>query len=115
MNKKVKSRLVTIGIVLAIALIMFFALYDFDSPNETPNEIVECIGENSILYVQLGCHYCGVQEEIFGDNLDLINKIDCFYEKEKCGEIQATPTWKINGELYRGVKSIEELQELTGC
>ncbi len=75
----------------------------------------KCIGENSELYVQLGCHACTIQEEMFGDNYQYLNIIDCFYEKDKCSDIQWTPTWIINGEKYEDVQTIEKLKELTGC
>ncbi len=78
-------------------------------------EIAMCIGENSELYVQLGCNACETQKEMFGDNYKYLNVIDCWSEKEKCSEIQYTPTWIINGEKYTGVQSIEKLKELTGC
>ena len=41
----------------------------------------------------------------------------CFYETEKCVEanIPGYPTWIINNKQYPGVKSIEELKQLTGC
>ena len=76
---------------------------------------MKCIGQESVLYVQLGCHACETQQEIFGDNYKYLNRIDCFYEKEKCPGIEATPTWEIKGKRYKGVKSIEKLRELTGC
>ena len=44
-----------------------------------------------------------------------LNVIDCFYEQEKCTNIQYTPTWIINGQKYEGFQSIEKLKELTGC
>ncbi|MBS3076313.1 hypothetical protein J4481_01060, partial [Candidatus Pacearchaeota archaeon] len=82
---------------------------------ETPEEIVKCIGENSVLYVQLGCSHCKTQEDMFGKNLKYLEIIDCWFEKEKCENISGTPTWKIKGEYYKGVQSIKKLQELTGC
>ena len=82
---------------------------------ETSKEITECIGKNSKIYVQLGCHACESQEELFGDNYQYLNIIDCFYEREKCEGIESTPTWIIKGEKHTGVQPISTLQELTGC
>lgn len=83
----------------------------------TSDEIAKCIGENSILYTQLGCHACETQKELFGESYNSLNKIDCYYTPEKCitANITATPTWIIKGEKYVGVQSIEELKELTNC
>ena len=108
-----KNNLITFVIIIAIIIFAFFAI-NKSSP-ETTEEIAKCIGENSILYVQLGCHFCKVQEDMFGENYQYLNTIDCFYESEKCGEITVTPTWIIKGEKVEGVQTIEKLQELTGC
>lgn len=113
MKKRVKSNLITLGIILVIITISVLIL---EKPHpETSEEIAKCIGENSELYIQLGCHACETQEEMFGENYQYLTVIDCFYERDKCGEITATPTWKIGGENTIGVQSIEELQKLTGC
>ena len=65
--------------------------------------------------MQLGCHACETQENMFGDNYKFITTVDCFFEMENCQGITHTPTWEIKGELYKGLHSIKELQELTGC
>jgi hypothetical protein len=113
MKKRLKSNLIILGIILIVLAVLFFP----KSIPETDTEIIQCIGENSILYVQLGCSHCETQEELFGENLQYINRIDCFYNYDSCQEakVSNTPTWEIKGELYTGVKSIEELKELTNC
>ena len=108
-----KNNLTTILIIILI-LVFVLIVKLWPSP-QTSEEITKCIGKNSVLYVQLGCHACETQKERFGDNVNYLTKIDCTFEPEKCSEIQYTPTWKIKNELYRGTKSIKELQELTGC
>jgi len=101
--------LIVFGIIILAKIILS------NKSVETSNEIAQCIGENSVLYTQLGCHACEAQKNIFGESYQYLNEIDCFYEREKCSEITATPTWLINGEKYIGVQSIEELRELTKC
>lgn len=105
---------ITIIVIIGVVIFSILIKNNFVDGN-TSQQITECIGKNSVLYVQLGCHACKNQEEIFGDNLKYLNVIDCWYEREKCGEITATPTWIINGETYKGVQSLEKLKELTGC
>jgi hypothetical protein len=108
-----KTTWITLTIVV---LVIALAIFILNKPAPmTDASVAKCIGENSVLYVQLGCHACETQEEMFGGNYDKLNVIDCFFERDKCGGIEATPTWKINGKNIRGVQSIEELQELTGC
>ena len=109
----VKKGLVTVIIILAVII---FAVLIMDTPvPETPEEVAKCIGENSVLYVQLGCSHCKTQEDMFGDNYKYLNVIDCFYERDKCSEISGTPAWIIDDEEHSGVQSIEKLKELTGC
>lgn len=108
-----KSNLITI---ILIVVIIGFSVFILNVPSPgTPKAITECIGKNSTLYVQLGCRACETQEEMFGDNYQYLNVIDCWFERDKCEGITATPTWLIKGEKIVGVQSIEKLRELTGC
>jgi hypothetical protein len=115
MKRKTKNIIITILIIVAITAISVLALTK--KPAITDVEIVKCIGSKSTLYVQLGCHFCKVQEDMFGDNYQYLDVIDCWYEKQPCTEnnIISTPTWIIKGEKYEGVQSIDKLKELTGC
>lgn len=104
---------ITLSIIVIILIISIMILTR--NINGVSKSLTACIANHSTLYVQLGCHACAIQEEIFGDNYQYLNKIDCFLEGGKCGGITNTPTWIINGEKYLGVQSIERLKELTGC
>ena len=104
-----------ITVLVIISVITLAIIIMARSPDGSTKEIATCIGENSEFYVQLGCHACVIQEEMFGENAQYLNIIDCFYDREKCSDIQSTPTWIINGQKYVGVQSIEKLKELTGC
>ena len=115
MNKKKKSNLITLAILLTITIIIILALTLKADSNQTDKELAECIKNKAILYTQLGCHACIIQENMFGENYQYLNVVDCFYTPIECLGVDATPTWKINSELYRGVQSIEKLKELTGC
>ena len=116
-NKKKRKKIVTNVITIIIVILVIIALLILKNLNKptTTEEIAKCIGQNSELYTQLGCHACEAQEEMFGDNIQYLNIIDCFYERDKCNEIEATPTWKIKGKYYKGVQDIEALKELTNC
>jgi hypothetical protein len=112
MKRKVINT-ITFFVVVGVIILAVFLI---NKPGEeTSDEIAKCIGKNSVLYIQLGCHACETQENLFGESYQYLNKIDCFYERDKCTNITATPTWLINKEKYIGVQSIEKLQELTGC
>tara|TARA_B100001971_G_C17929321_1_gene401873 strand:+ start:57 stop:386 length:330 start_codon:yes stop_codon:yes gene_type:complete len=108
-----KKKWVTWIIILAVIILSIIILTR--PKTQTSEGIAKCIGQNSELYVQLGCHACETQEQMFGDNYQYLNSIDCFFEKEKCTEITHTPTWIIKGETHIGTQSIEKLKELTNC
>ncbi len=110
-HKLVNTGIVVGVIILAFGIIQFQSKY-FAQPDE---EVVKCIGEKAVLYVQEGCSHCRTQELKFGKSKEFLNIVDCFYEVDKCQEISATPTWIINGEIYAGVFSVEELKNMTGC
>ena len=103
-----------LGIIVISIILIILSLKGNGNP---PKALAECIGENSELYVQLGCGACEVQEKMFGENYQYLDAIDCSYERQKCLNtgITGTPTWVINGEKYKGVQTIEKLKELTGC
>ncbi len=116
---RIKKRWITLAVIILVIAVAYFIL-SRQKP-ETPEEVAKCIGSKSVLYVQLGCYACGLQEDMFGENYKHLNKIDCWFEQEKCLETIAkdgfyqTPTWIINGKKYEGVQTIEKLKELTGC
>jgi len=110
MKKKKSVTLIIIILVIFLSIIIMTR-----SHPETSKETTKCIGKNSALYTQLGCSACQIQEDMFGDNYQYLNIIDCWFEREKCGGIEYTPTWIIKGDKYVGVQSIEELKNLTGC
>ena len=103
----------TIIIISGVIILSIFIL-NRNTP-DTPEEIAKCIGGHSVLYVQFGCHACETQKKMFGENYKYMDVIDCFFEGDRCSEIEATPTWDIDGKKYKGVQSIEKLKELTGC
>ncbi len=115
MKRQTKSTLLTISIILGIAIIVILSLSD--KPPQTDQEVAKCIGSKSILYTQLGCHACEAQEELFGENYQYLEVIDCWYNHQPCidANITATPTWIIGKERAVGVQTIEKLKELTGC
>lgn len=117
MKRKIKSNLKYNLIILTVILLIFLAVIFIPTKEvaKTDEEIAKCIGEKSTLYVQLGCSHCKTQEEILGENIKYITTIDCFYERDKCEKITATPTWKIGNDYIIGVKTLDELREIAGC
>jgi len=116
-----KQRFITILIILAVLLlsgsILYYKLTGEVVANSDLEEFAKYLGQNSELYVQIGCVHCKTQEDMFGDSLKYLTLIDCLenVNKQKCidNNILLTPTWIINGEKYEGVQTIEKLKELT--
>ena len=108
-----KGNLITITVIAAVIILAIVLINQ--SPNGVSKETAMCIGNNSILYVQFGCHACEIQAEMFGKNYQYLNVIDCWFEREKCEGIIYTLTWVINNEKYDEGQSLEKLKELTGC
>ncbi len=109
-----KRSLITITIIVAVTIFSII-LINTSSSNGVSKDTAMCIADNTTLYTQLGCHACEIQEEMFGENYQYLNTIDCWFEIEKCPGIISTPTWVINGEKYSNVQTIQKLKELTGC
>jgi hypothetical protein len=113
LEKREVKKLITILIIIGVIILATILIKN--KKGNASEEIAKCIGQKSILYTQLGCHACKNQEELFGESYKNLNVIDCWYEREKCANIQYTPTWIINEEEYVGVQTIEKLKELTNC
>jgi hypothetical protein len=113
MKRLTKERIITIIIILCVIILAVIIL--IRQTPKTDEGISKCIGKNSVLYTRLGCHFCQVQEDMFGENYQYLNVVDCFFNEDKCTNITATPSWIIKGQKYEGVQSIEKLKELTGC
>ncbi|MBE9137172.1 hypothetical protein IQ254_08135 [Nodosilinea sp. LEGE 07088] len=75
----------------------------------------------SLMYGAYWCPHCADQKAIFNDAADLLPYVECAADGENaqpdlCQQrgIQGYPTWEIDGQLYPGVRSLEELATLSG-
>lgn len=112
-----KSGWLTLAIIVVVILVAVAIIYFKNKPSGIDEQTAICIGQNSHLYVQLGCPHCKAQEELFGENLKYINVTDCWYDRAACeiAGINQIPAWFIDGQQYVGKKTIEELKTLAGC
>jgi len=75
-----------------------------------------CLNEKgSEFYSSKYCSECEKQKAIFGDSFNKIRVVDCGKNKELCSNIKYIPAWYINKKIHYGLKSIEELQDISGC
>lgn len=73
-------------------------------------------------YVAWWCPHCHEQKQLFGQQAYAqINHIECAADGQngrpdvcQAANVQSFPTWEIKGQLYPGVKSLEELAQLSG-
>lgn len=72
------------------------------------------------MYGTYWCPYCNKQEELFKDAVSKVQIVECDPQGENaqpqlCTQANVTsyPTWEINGKLYRGMRSLEELATLS--
>lgn len=73
------------------------------------------------MYGAYWCPHCADQKAMFGEAIDLVPYVECAEDGEnaqpdlcRTKNIQAYPTWEIDGQLYPGVKSLEDLAQLSG-
>jgi len=82
------------------------------------DEFAACLsGEGVVMYGTEWCSHCKAQKELFGKSFELVNYVDCDFNKEACliAGVEGYPTWKIGGENYPGEQSFERLASLSGC
>ena len=116
--KKNHLKLLFILIILISSLLYFATKED---PYKT--SVAQCLTEkNAEMYGAFWCGACAKQKEVFGNSFKHINNVECDprgnnANPEKCqmNNIEAYPTWIINGEKIVGVKTIDELSILSEC
>lgn len=114
-----KNFFINLGIIVGVIIFVIIVLY-IKSLVSCPNpqeKIVECIANNSVLYIQAGCPHCDKQKEKFGECSKMLNIIDCTKTPEKCinANIKRIPCWVINETIIEGVYEINELKEMMNC
>ncbi|MGB3496187.1 MAG: hypothetical protein WBA57_25900 [Elainellaceae cyanobacterium] len=76
---------------------------------------------DATMYGAYWCPHCADQKAMFGEAVSTINYVECDPEGDNAQPqlcidegIEGFPTWKINGELYPGVHSLEQLADISG-
>ncbi len=105
--------MISLIILMGIGILFIRLLFIPDASKEE----IECISNNSKLYVNMGCRLCENQRDILGNHFGLIDILDCSLFPYVCmeNEIRVFPTWIIKNETHLGILSLEELKELAGC
>jgi glutaredoxin len=73
------------------------------------------------MYGTFWCPYCNRQKELFGAAVDRLQLIECDpkganAQPDACAKanVSSYPSWEVNGQIYRGMQSLEELAALSG-
>jgi hypothetical protein len=115
-----KHNMILAVVVIAIAIASVYVLYPKPTQVEPGkyDDFATCLTESSvIMYGTDWCPKCIEQKELFGTSFNLVDYFNCDYDKVACrtAGVSGYPTWKINGQLYPGKRSLEELSALSGC
>ena len=103
--------------ILIVLLLLIIIIISGCKKEIVDKAAADCIASKSKLYVLAGCTACAKQKEIFGENFQYLNAVDCKISSEECSNknILKVPTWIIDENKLEGVQSIETLKRLTGC
>ncbi len=73
------------------------------------------------MYGAYWCKFCKKQKELLGAAASQVNYIECDPTGQNAkpslcqqAKIQAYPTWEINGKLYPGMLTLQQLAQLSG-
>ena len=111
-----RSLWILLGILVVVA--GAYSIYSLQgSPGEYDGFAICLTEAGAVKYGTDWCGYCKQQKDLFGNSFDYVNYVNCDYNGDECvvAGVGGYPTWKINGELYPGVQSLERLSQLTGC
>ncbi len=123
-GKKIPSKNhITIAIIVVIALVIMFLIYQNynapSEPNKNIDEFAQCLTQKGVkMYGTDWCPHCQNMKELFGSSFQYIDYINCDKNKDTCISegIRGYPTWKTSdGSAYPGEKTFEQLGEISKC
>jgi len=110
-----KKEIIILTLLVIPVIIIIFSINYFQGNGNHDNETMQCIAEKTKLIVSPTCGACASQKQILGDYVDDFELININQEIMEQYNVDKVPTWIINEQKYVGVKTIEQLKELTGC
>ncbi len=113
---------IIIGIVIFSSIFLQSSRLSANSENIWQIGLAKHLTEiGAIMYGSYRCPHCIAQKKLLGEAFKYISYVECdptakMANPALCQEkaIRGYPTWEIKGEFYPGVKSLEELSELSG-
>ena len=120
-KKKNKLKNYFIYIILIILVIAVF-IYLYNKPGRY-DDFAKCLSEKGLkMYGSYQCSACAKQKTLFGKSFEFIDYVECGPLSGPVNQIcidnniNAYPIWiDNNGDQYRGVQSLKDLEEIGGC
>jgi hypothetical protein len=121
MEKKTKLFITFMSLIVLVGSLYYFTDFIskvtgyFTGESETA-KLAQCLSEKGAeFYGTELCADCEKQRKLFGQSFKLINEINCGKDKSLCPNIREIPAWYINKDIHYGLKTLNELKELSGC
>lgn len=110
------------------AILILLAIFLYRTQQETPitatDKLAKCLSDQgTVMYGAEFSEFSREQVDLFGDSIRFLNHVECRVpgteqQTQLCisKKIPGYPTWFFaNGEKIGGVKTLEELAEISGC
>jgi len=117
-DKVIISFIILVGLIFSLYIFTdwFSKVTGYFSGEDERERLVKCLDkQDTEFYSSVRCPDCEKQVEIIGKSFSGIKEVSCGQTGELCPNIREQPAWYINQEIYYGLKSIDELKEISGC
>lgn len=109
------------ALIFMIGLIVVFSIVTIYSYSQRPgdyDDFAKCLTEKgAVVYGNDFCSYTNKQLNFFGNSDKYLNYVKCVDDQALCDAkgVTLTPTWEIDGKMYKSVQTFDALSALTGC
>lgn len=119
-----RSKVILTFVVLVSLIAALYLFTDWFSKTtglavgEDPdNALAKCMTEKGVkFYGAKSCPNCEKQKSLFGTSaFQFVNYVECLDNPALCINLKGVPAWYINGSIYYGVKTPDELRVLSKC
>ncbi len=117
-RKSLTGKIIMAATGLAIIVLIGLLIYSSGAKAKSLDAFAQCLSDKgAVIYGNEWCRYTQGQKNMFGSSFSRLKYVICDQQKKLCDEkqITITPTWEINGTMYREVQKIEALSQLSGC
>jgi hypothetical protein len=104
-----------------IALIFIFSsmtVYSYSQRAGEYDDFAKCLTEKgAVVYGNDFCSFTNKQLNYFGNSDKYLDYVKCTENQALCNEkgVTVTPTWEIDGSMYKSVQTFEGLATISGC